>query len=190
MPAVSPEASFRFGQFEIDPASGELRRSGRKRRLQAQPFKLLVLLIRRAGAIVTYDEIRGELWGEDTYVEFDQAVHYAVRQIREALGDSADQPLYIETVPKRGYRFIAPVDAFEGSFGPRVTPIPTPTPMPATGSAPPAGRTTVRLQKALWANIAELRQAEVRQKQTQKFLVALLVVVSLALAAVLTYILL
>jgi len=91
MPAVSPQ-SFRFGQFELDPASGELRRGGRRRRLQAQPFKLLVLLIRRAGAIVTYDEIRGELWGEDTFVEFDQAVHYAVRQIREALGDSADQP--------------------------------------------------------------------------------------------------
>jgi len=115
MPAVSPQ-SFRFGQFELDPASGELRRGGRRRRLQAQPFKLLVLLIRRAGAIVTYDEIRGELWGEDTFVEFDQAVHYAVRQIREALGDSADQPVYVETLPRQGYRFIAPVDAFEGSF--------------------------------------------------------------------------
>ena len=188
MPAVSPESSFRFGQFEIDPASGELRRSGQKRRLQAQPFRLLVLLIRRAGAIVTYDEIRAELWGEDTYVEFDQAVHYAVRQIREALGDSADQPLYVETVPKRGYRFIAPVDTFEGSFGPRQTPIPAP--MPASAGAPPPARTTVRLQKALWANIAELRQAEVRQKQTQKFLVSLLVAVSVALVAVLIYILL
>jgi DNA-binding winged helix-turn-helix (wHTH) protein len=188
MPAVSPEASFRFGQFEIDPASGELRRSGRKRRLQAQPFKLLVLLIRRAGAIVTYDDIRSELWGQDTYVEFDQAVHYAVRQIREALGDSADQPLYVETVPKRGYRFIAPVDTFEGSFGPRVTPMPTP--IPASGSAPPPARTTVRLQKALWANIAELRQAEARQKQTQKFLLTLLVLVSLALVAIVIYVLL
>lgn len=188
MPAVSPEASFRFGQFEIDPASGELRRSGRKRRLQAQPFKLLVLLIRRAGAIVTYDDIRAELWGQDTYVEFDQAVHYAVRQIREALGDSADQPLYVETVPKRGYRFIAPVDTFEGSFGPRVTPIPMP--MPASGSAPTPARTTVRLQKALWANIAELRQAEARQKQTQKFLLTLLVLVSLALVAIVIYVLL
>lgn len=186
MPAVSPEASFRFGQFEIDPASGELRRSGRKRRLQAQPFKLLVLLIRRAGAIVSYDEIRAELWGEDTYVEFDQAVHYAVRQIREALGDSADQPLYIETVPKRGYRFIAPVDTFEGSFGPRMTP--TPIPPPASAATPPPARTTVRLQKALWANIAELRQAEARQKQTQTFLVTLLVLVSVALVAVLIYI--
>jgi len=188
MPAVSTESSFRFGQFEIDPASGELRRSGQKRRLQAQPFRLLVLLIRRAGAIVTYDEIRAELWGEDTYVEFDQAVHYAVRQIREALGDSADQPLYVETVPRRGYRFIAPVDAFEGSFGPRVTPIPAA--MPASVAAPPPARTTVRLQKALWANIAELRQAEARQKQTQKFLVGLLVAVSVALVAVLIYILL
>jgi len=110
MPAVSPQ-SFRFGQFELDPASGELRRGGRRRRLQAQPFKLLVLLIRRAGAIVTYDEIRGELWGEDTFVEFDQAVHYAVRQIREALGDSADQPVYVETLPRQGYRFAAAVES-------------------------------------------------------------------------------
>jgi len=190
MPALSPVSSFRFGQFEIDPASGELRRAGRKRRLQAQPFKLLVLLLRRAGAIVTYDEIRAELWGEDTFVEFDQAVHYAVRQIREALGDSADQPLYVETVPRRGYRFIAPVDAFEGSFGPRVTPLPASLPIPPSAAAPPAARTTVRLQKALWANIAELRQAEARQKQTQKFLVTLLVALSAALVGVLIYILL
>ena len=187
MPVVSPDSSFRFGQFEIDPASGELRRSGQKRRLQAQPFKLLVLLIRRAGAIVTYDEIRAELWGEDTFVEFDQAVHYAVRQIREALGDSADQPLYVETVPRRGYRFIAPVDAFEGSFGPRVTPLPGPIPPLAS---PPPARTTVRLQKALWANIAELRQAETEQRKTQKLLVGLLVAVSLALVAVLLYVML
>ena len=181
MPSVSLE-SFRFGQFEVDPASGELRRSGRRRRLQAQPFKLLVFLIRRAGAIVTYEDIRGELWGEDTFVEFDQAVHYAVRQIREALGDSADQPVYVETVPRQGYRFIAPVEAFEGSFGPRVTPVPV--------AAPPPARTTVRLQKALWANIAELRETQARQKQTQKFLVGLLVVVTAAFAALILYVLL
>ncbi len=181
MPAVSPQ-SFRFGQFELDPASGELRRGGRRRRLQAQPFKLLVLLIRRAGAIVTYDEIRGELWGEDTFVEFDQAVHYAVRQIREALGDSADQPVYVETLPRQGYRFIAPVDAFEGSFGPRVTPVPSAAP-----PLPPPARTTVRLQKALWANIAELRETQVRQKQTQKVLLGLLVLVSVALLAAVLY---
>jgi DNA-binding winged helix-turn-helix (wHTH) protein len=172
---VAVSESYRFGQFELDPAAGELRRDGRRRRLQAQPFKLLVLLIRRAGAIVTYDEIRAELWGEGTFVEFDQAVHYAIRQIRDALGDSADQPLYVETVPRRGYRFIAPVDTFEGSFGPRMTPVPV--------APPPPARTTVRLQKALWSNIAELRVEEARHKRTERLLVGLLAVVITAFAA-------
>jgi DNA-binding winged helix-turn-helix (wHTH) protein len=164
--------TFRFGQFELDPAGEELRREGRRRRLQAQPFKLLLLLVRRAGTLVTYEDIRGELWGEGTFVEFDQAVHYAIRQIREALGDSADKPLYIETVPRRGYRFIAPLEA------------------PAAPSAPaaaPVARlgTAAHLHKALWANIAELREAQARSKRNQVLLVGLVALLVVVLIGVL-----
>src|SRR5262245_60152055 len=98
-----------FGSFEVDVASGELRRQGLKIRLQDQPFKLLVLLLERAGDVVTREEVRETLWPADTYVDFDHSVNTAVRKLREALGDSAEAPRYVETVARRGYRFIAPV---------------------------------------------------------------------------------
>lgn len=176
-PPVVAAETFRFGQFELEPASGELRRAGRRRRLQAQPFKLLTLLVRRAGVIVTYDDIRAALWGEDTFVEFDQAVHYAVRQIRDALGDSAERPVYIETVPRQGYRFIAPVETSAAAFGPRSTA------EPPVAAPPLPGPTTVRLQKALWTNIAELRVAQERHRRNQIVLVGLLIAVAAAFAA-------
>src|SRR5687767_6175728 len=87
-----------FGEFELDVAAGELRRNSRRLKLQPQPFKLLVLLAKRAGALVTREEIRGELWPEGTFVDFDQSVNFTVRQIRDVLRDVADRPLYIETV--------------------------------------------------------------------------------------------
>src|SRR5678816_3693954 len=102
---------YRFGQFELDLSAGELRRHGSRLRLQPQPFKLLALLARRAGVLVSREEIRAELWPDGTFVDFDQSVNFAIKQIREVLGDSAERPLYIETVPRRGYRFIAPLDA-------------------------------------------------------------------------------
>ena len=171
---VATSGTFRFGQFDLDPAAGELQRAGRRRRLQAQPFKLLLLLVRRAGTIVTYEDIRAELWGEDTFVEFDQAVHYAIRQIREALGDSAENAVYIETVPRRGYRFVAPVESVGGE---------TAAPPPPADTVPIPARTTVRLQKAVWANIVELRIAEQRHKRNLRLLVGALVVVIAAFAA-------
>lgn len=168
---------FRFGRFEVDSVAGQFRRDGVRRRLQAQPLKLLVLLARRAGTLVTHEEIRAELWPEGTFVEFDQAVHFAIRQIREALADSADRPLYIETEPRRGYRFIAPVET-----------IPTEGAAAVKASAPATG-TTVRLQKALWANIAELRVAETRRQRSQRVLVAAMLVSLGALLGLATYIL-
>src|SRR6185503_21286507 len=101
---------FCFGEFELDVDAGELRRKDRRLKLQPQPFKLLVLLVRKSGALVSRDEIRRELWPDGTYVDFDQAVNFSVKQIRDVLRDMPDRPLYIETVPKRGYRFIAPVN--------------------------------------------------------------------------------
>src|SRR5258706_8901730 len=98
-----------FGSFEVDLASGELRRQGLKIRLQDQPLRLLALLLERAGEVVSREELRDKLWPADTFVDFDHSLNTAVRKLREALGDSAETPRYVETIPRRGYRFIAPV---------------------------------------------------------------------------------
>jgi len=98
-----------FGPYRLDLDSGELHRSDVLVKLQPQPAKLLVLLVERAGELVTRDEIRRTVWGTDTFVDFDQSVNFCVRQIRTALHDNADTPCYVETLPRRGYRFIAPV---------------------------------------------------------------------------------
>ena len=100
---------YRFGQFELDPAEGKLSRSGSRVKLQDLPFRLLVLLVERPGEIVTREEVRQRLWPQDTFVEFDNSLGVAVRKLREALRDDADAPRFVETVPRRGYRFVAPV---------------------------------------------------------------------------------
>jgi eukaryotic-like serine/threonine-protein kinase len=99
----------RFGVFELNVTTEELRKSGILIRLAPQPLKLLALLARRSGQVVTRDEIQQTLWGEETYVDFEQGMNHCIKQIRNALSDSADAPLYIETIPRRGYRFLAPV---------------------------------------------------------------------------------
>ena len=106
---AAPHRILGFGSFEVDIVSGELRRQGVKIRLQDQPFRLLVLLLERAGDVVTREEVREKLWPADTYVDFDHSLNTAVRKLREALGDSAEAPRYVETLARRGYRFIAPV---------------------------------------------------------------------------------
>jgi len=98
-----------FGPYRMDLDTGELFRSEVLVKLQPQPAKLLVMLVARAGEVLTRDEIRRNVWGTDTFVDFDQSVNFCVRQIRTALHDSADKPCYLETLPRRGYRFIAPV---------------------------------------------------------------------------------
>lgn len=98
----------RFGVFELDLAAGELRKNGAKLRLQEQPFQVLALLLERAGDIVTREELRQKLWPADTFVDFDHGLNTAVNKLRETLGDSASNPRYIETLARRGYRFIAP----------------------------------------------------------------------------------
>ena len=101
--------NYRFGLFEADPAKGELLRQGVRIRLQDQPFRLLVILLERAGEVVTREELRQKLWSSDTYVEFDGSLGAALKRLRFALGDSATIPIFIETLSRRGYRFIAPV---------------------------------------------------------------------------------
>lgn len=102
--------AIRFGTFEANPATGELRKAGRRINLQDQPFRLLLLLLEHPGEVVTRNELREKLWGE-TYVDFEEGLNTAIRKLRDALGDSAANPRFIETLPRRGYRFIAPAEA-------------------------------------------------------------------------------
>ncbi|MGH9863272.1 MAG: winged helix-turn-helix domain-containing protein, partial [Candidatus Acidiferrales bacterium] len=100
----------RFGVFELDTSSGELNREGLPVKLQPQPSKVLALLARRPGRLVTREEIQQEIWGADTFVDFEKGLNFCIKQIRVALADDAETPRYIETVHSRGYRFIAPVE--------------------------------------------------------------------------------
>src|ERR1700743_857333 len=100
----------RFDRYQVDVRSGELRKEGRKIRLQAQPFQLLVLLLQNAGRVVSREDVRRELWPGDTFVDFDHGLAAAVNKIRDALCDSADKPKFIETLPRRGYRFVVKIE--------------------------------------------------------------------------------
>src|SRR5262250_3030280 len=105
-----PATLLRFDLFELDTAASELRRNGERIKLPPQPFRVLELLVRRGGEVVTREEIRQRIWQEDTFVDFDQGLNFCIRQIREAVGDTAEAPQYIETLPRRGYRFLVPVE--------------------------------------------------------------------------------
>ncbi len=144
----------RFGQFELDLRTGELRKSGSLVKIQQQPFKVLALLATRAGELVTREEMHQQVWGEDTYVDFDQGLNFCIKQIRAALGDQADTPRYVETLPRRGYRFIAPIES------PPVAPPPEPvrpTPLPFRSPVVPGRRAEDRVpvrprrRRAVWA---------------------------------------
>ena len=167
MPA-SP-ASIRFGAYELDPQAGQLTRNGRAVRLKPQPLKLLHLLASRPGEVLTREDIRIALWGADTFVDFEQGVNSAIRKIRDALNDDAERPLYVETIPKRGYRFIAPVET------PGAAPVPAKRP-----------GTDLNLHKALWLNIAELRLAEVRRRR-RRYIAAAIAVAALLLGIAFAY---
>jgi DNA-binding winged helix-turn-helix (wHTH) protein len=106
---ASAPPPIRFGAFELDLRTGELRKSGMAVNLPPQPFKILALLTSRAGTLVTREEIHRQIWGEETFVDFEQGLNFAIKKIRAALGDDAEKPRYVETLPRRGYRFIAPV---------------------------------------------------------------------------------
>lgn len=101
----------RFGTFEVDLRAGEVRKRGVRVKLQEQPFQVLSILLQRPGEVVTREELRAQLWQSDTFVDFDNGLNTSINKLREALGDSADSPRFIETLPRRGYRFIAPVSS-------------------------------------------------------------------------------
>jgi DNA-binding winged helix-turn-helix (wHTH) protein/TolB-like protein len=117
---------YRFGLFEFDAASGELRKQGRLVRIEPQPAKALALLLSRPAVVISRDELRAHLWGTDTHVDFDRGLAYCIGQVRTALNDSADNPRFVETLPRRGYRFVAPLQP--------VAPVETPA-----VAAPPGG---------------------------------------------------
>lgn len=121
---------WRFGVFEVDAADGELRRGGKPVKMREQPFRILVFLLEHSGEIVTRESLRGVLWPSDTFVDFDHSLNTAMMKLRDALGDSADTPLYIETLPKRGYRFIAPMTVVEREAR-SISPVPSSGPASA-----------------------------------------------------------
>jgi len=158
----------RFGAFELDIEAERLLRNGRNVRLQPQPFRLLCLLAGQAGRVVTREEIRAALWTSDTFVDFEQGVNFAIKQVREALGEDADHPIYIQTIPKRGYKFVAPVEVVGSQ----------------AVQAPPQARTDGTLSKLLWSHIAELRIAEDRRKKRRRgVLIGASVAIGVALIA-------
>src|SRR5215472_872281 len=108
-PEPAAVARYRFGTFEADAATGELRRQGIRVKLNAQPFQVLLMLLEQPGDLLTRDEIARRLWSDGTFVDYEHGVNSAVNRIREALGDAAGNPRFIETLARRGYRFIAPV---------------------------------------------------------------------------------
>ena len=103
----------RFGDFEVDLRAGELRKQGRRMRLQEQPLRVLSMLLERPGELVTREELRLQLWPADTFVDFDHGLNSAVARLRESLNDSAEEPRFIETVPRRGYRFVGELKTSE-----------------------------------------------------------------------------
>ena len=116
-PAMATPRRYRFGPFELDPRSGELRGIGGLVRLQEQPLQTLLFLLERPGEVVTREELRHRLWPDDTFVDFEHGLHAVVSRLRDTLGDPTEKPTYIETLPRRGYRLLVPVDTDEATAG-------------------------------------------------------------------------
>src|SRR5437660_3335832 len=121
---MEPVLKYKFDDFEADLKAAELRRSGTRLKLQLQPFQVLVALLERPGEVVAREELRQRLWPQDTFVDFDHGLNTAMAKVRDVLGDSASKPRYVETIAKRGYRFLGQVTAV--SEQPRTSP-PAPT---------------------------------------------------------------
>src|ERR1700733_1410975 len=119
-----------FGTYEVSLQSGEVRKSGLRIRIQQQPMKLLEILLEHPGEVVTREELRSRVWADESFGDFDQAVNIAIAKLRSALGDSAENPRFIETLPKRGYRFIADVAVVDTNV---------PKKSPESGAGDPSG---------------------------------------------------
>jgi TolB-like protein/DNA-binding winged helix-turn-helix (wHTH) protein/Tfp pilus assembly protein PilF len=159
-----PRPVFRFGLFEVDLQAGELRKKGQKVRLQEQPFQILAALLEHPAQVVSRDDLRRRLWPDDTFVEFDHSLNTAIGRLRDALDDSADNPRFIETLPRRGYRFIAPVERSNGdtsSHNGEQVPPPVEPPLPASAHPPSTwqvGMAALVLVAAIGAGLYLLRR--------------------------------
>jgi DNA-binding winged helix-turn-helix (wHTH) protein len=122
MTGPPPAKRYRFGTFEADAATGELRRQGLRIKLNAQPFQVLCMLLERPGELLTREQISRELWPDGTFVDYEHGVNSAINRIREALGDTALNPKFLETLARRGYRFVAPVERIEARIEPQIEP--------------------------------------------------------------------
>src|SRR5208283_3459946 len=139
MPTSTPSTRvLRFGAFELDVRAGELRKNGVKLRLQGQPLQVLEILLKGAGDLVTREDLRAQIWPVDTFVDFDHGLHNAIARLREVLGDSAEAPRFIETLPRRGYRFIAPVETVEVVSPSRAALAEDPCPTSSESKRPPS----------------------------------------------------
>jgi TolB-like protein/DNA-binding winged helix-turn-helix (wHTH) protein/Tfp pilus assembly protein PilF len=156
MPPTGSPARFRFGDFELDVAGYALRRSGRPIRLERQPMDLLIMLVQRRGQLVVRDDIVDRLWGKDVFVDVETGVHTAVRKIRRALQDSPDQPVFVETVTGKGYRFIAPVSLVEAVEAVKAVEAVDAAPEPADVPLPSQPRTAPRVRVWVGALIAAI----------------------------------
>ena len=149
---------YRFGLFEADARTGELRKQGRPLRVRGRPFDILLLLLERAGDVISRDELRQQLWPADTFVDFDHGLNSAMNRLREALGDSAENPRFIETLPRRGYRFVAPIHVVQNAAAvPAVATVSVPAPAGSQAAPPsPAAEPTLapRLPVAPWIVIS------------------------------------
>jgi DNA-binding winged helix-turn-helix (wHTH) protein len=142
MPTSAPGETFRFGDFELDVAAYQLRRQGRVVRLERQPMDVLILLVERRHQLVSRADIVELLWGKDVFVDVETGVHTAVRKIRQALGDSVSTPAFVETIPSKGYRFIADVEVVAPRSGAGAA---TVSPSATQGRLQPNGITTEQL---------------------------------------------
>jgi TolB-like protein/DNA-binding winged helix-turn-helix (wHTH) protein/Flp pilus assembly protein TadD len=146
----------RFGVFEADLSAGELRKNGLRLKLREQPFQILVMLLENPGNVVSRDELRNRLWPRDTFVDFDHGLNNAVMRLREVLCDSSDTPRFIETLPRRGYRFIAPVEELGGVIEVQssVASLATAKPIDSTAVLPPENRNSLPVVKKPWFPIS------------------------------------
>jgi DNA-binding winged helix-turn-helix (wHTH) protein len=165
MPDTTPPRRFRFGVFEADASSGELRKQGIRIKLNVQPFQVLMMLLERPGEVLTRDEIARELWPEGTFVDYEHGVNSAVNRIRDALGDRARNPRFIETLARRGYRFVAPVQRLGDDAAMPIEP-----PAAAEGVAEPIPE----LQSRFLASPHELPKVPQRTVQTLFLLLQLM----------------
>ena len=176
--STSSTKIFRFGVFEVDLKANEIRKNGLRLKLPEQPFQILAVLLEKRGEIITRDELRNRLWPEDTFVDFDHGLNNAVMRLREVLGDSSENPRFVETIPRRGYRFIAPVEEAH-----HPSPAPSPSEM---GPVPSNGHSEVTVRSSFESALPEALTVPARRRSNFLWISLGMVAVAVV-AAVLFY---